>query len=326
MASPLLLRDGENVSGDMLQRILGSQFAGFPAISGIGTGFAAGGVGVMNKAWTGAALPTGHMVVSATGTTMVLTISAGWAVVIRDQGTSSFDPRAVLAELQASTTVTVSANSTGSTRNDTVCLKVDLNTAPSADGSNLVSAVILAGASGGALPNAPADGNLYLPLANIAVANGATSIAQANVTDKRRSGVSDYIPFGGRAHANAAQSVPNATTSKLLIGGTIDNDPNGNFDVANNRWWCPTPGRYAAIGQVHFSGAAVAGVFVEIFKNGASVSRGAEGTAFGSVVTDQLVLAAGDYLEAWATQSSGGAVNTVAGANVNFLAVNFLGP
>src|SRR4029077_18052083 len=95
------------------------------------------------------------------------------------------DPRCFFGESDANDTATVTANATGSTRNDTVCLKVDQNTAPTPHVSNLLSVVVIAGQSGGGLSNAPADGNLYLPLANVAVSNGAASIAQGNVTDKR---------------------------------------------------------------------------------------------------------------------------------------------
>lgn len=181
MAKRLLLRDAENISQDILQRLLGVEFWPLPVVGGVGTGFAAGGVGQKPTA------STGHLAVTANGTTMQMTILPGWAVTVRDAGGSTYDPRCLFAESDANdSSVTITSNSTGSTRNDTVCLKIDQNTAPTSDGSNLVSFVALAGASGGALPNAPTDGNLYLPIANIAVANGATSIAQGNVTDLRQ--------------------------------------------------------------------------------------------------------------------------------------------
>jgi hypothetical protein len=179
MAKRLLLRDAESISADFLQRILGSLLWNLPVVGGVGTGYSAGVVG---KAPTNS---TGHLAVTANGTTMVLTILAGWAHVLRDAGGSSYDPRLLFAESDAADAVTVTANSTGSTRNDTVCLRVDMATAPTSDGSNLVTFEIIAGQSGGGLSNAPNDGNLHLPLANIAVANGATSISQGNVTDKR---------------------------------------------------------------------------------------------------------------------------------------------
>src|SRR4029077_18310191 len=105
-----------------------------------------------------------HMAVTANGSTMVLTVLPGWAAVIRDAGGASYDPRALFAESDANdSSITITSNATGSTRNDTVCLRIDQNTAPASDGANLVSFSAIAGQSGGGLSNAPAAGNLYLP-------------------------------------------------------------------------------------------------------------------------------------------------------------------
>jgi hypothetical protein len=206
LAKRLLLRDAENFSQDQIQRILGSLLWNLPVVGGVGTGYSAGIVG---KAPT---TSTGHLAVTANGSTMVLTMLPGWASVLRDAGGTTYDPRTLFAESDANDTATVTNNSTGSTRNDTVCLKVDMNTAPTSDGSNLVSFAIIAGASGGGLSNAPADGNLYLPLANVAVANGATSIAQGNVTDLRRViPAAPNIP-GGTLPSGYAQATANQTT------------------------------------------------------------------------------------------------------------------
>lgn len=172
----------------MIQRVLGGLFWNLPVVGGVGTGYAAGVVGKNPTA------STGHLAVTANGATMVLTMLPGWAQIVRDAGASTYDPRILFAESDANDTATVTANATGSTRNDTVCLKVDMATAPTTDGSNLLSFVIIAGAAGGGLSNAPADGNFYLPLANVAVANAATLISQGNVTDKR---LSTLILSGG---------------------------------------------------------------------------------------------------------------------------------
>lgn len=214
MARRLLLRDAENISADMLQRILGMEVFPTAAVAGVGTGYAAGVIGKL----TGVAT-TGHLAVTANGTTMVLTVLPGWAAVVRDAGGSTYDPRALFAESDANdSSITITANATGSTRNDTVCLKIDQNTAPTSDGSNLVSFVAIAGQSGGGLSNAPADGNLYLPLANVAVANGATSISTGNVTDVR-TGVLDFAgelrltPPGGAASKMPAGTLANPSTT-----------------------------------------------------------------------------------------------------------------
>jgi len=209
LAKRLLLRDAENISADMLQRILGGLFWRTVTPGGIGSGFTPGVVGSAPTA------TTGHMATIADGVTMVLTILPGWAFAVRDAGGSTYDPRTMMAESDANDSVTITANATGSTRNDTVCLKIDMNTAPASDGANLVSFVALAGASGGGLPNAPADGNLYLPLANVAVANGAAFISQGNVSDLR----SALIATPGGTLPNGYKQV---IANQGSITGTVD--------------------------------------------------------------------------------------------------------
>ena len=329
MAKRLLLRDAENISADMLQRLVGGDSAGIGAIAGVGTGFAMGGVGKMNSNWLGtASLPTGHLVVSANGTTMVLAISPGWATILRDVGTSTFDPRAFFAESDANDSVTVSANATGSTRNDTVCMKIDLGTAPTSDGSNLVSFEILAGAAGGGLANAPADGNLHLPIANIAVANGATNIAQGNVTDKRIWMPTGINPFKARGFVTTPQAAFATGTNTKINIDTTTYDPNGNLDLTNHRYVAPVNGFYAVSATVSFAGA-VPGVEAAIFKNGVVYSRGSIGAGVAASnsagsVSDVVLLNIGDFVEVWALQCSGGNLADIAGAAVTYLSVALL--
>ena len=53
----------------------------------------------------------------------------------------------------------------------------------------------------------PVDGALHLPLANVAVGNGATLLSQANLTDKRIWLPSSVNPYKARAHNNASQAI-----------------------------------------------------------------------------------------------------------------------
>jgi hypothetical protein len=296
----------------MVQRIFGGLTAGLTGATGVGTGYASGGVGKINNTWLGTNPGTGHMLVTANGTTMVLTIAPGWAVVVRDQGGSSYDPRAFLVESDANDSVTITSNATGFTRNDTVCLKVDQSTAPASDGANLVSFVVLAGASGGGLPNAPADGNLYVPLANVAVANGATSISQANVTDRRLWNPSDVNPFKARALGNANQALAASTFTKVSLQ-SIDLDPNGNFDNATNfRYWAPVPGYYVISGVVSFAGTltAMTRYISMIYKTGVEIAGSRSSVVTSETTATQIIqvpttgiivkLSYLDYLELWA--------------------------
>ena len=208
MTAGLSLRDGSNVSEAVIQRILGVGIAAnMVGASGVGSGYNPGYVGSVDPSTT-------HFKVTANGTTLVLSISSGWAAIQKSSGLTSLDPRVQFGYNDAASTVTIASNATGSTRNDTICLRFEQVTAPDATGSNLPTVVIVQGASGGGLTAAPADSALYLPLANVAVANGATSIAQGNVTDLRKPfRTVGYVPLAWRGSLGAVDINTTSTTA-----------------------------------------------------------------------------------------------------------------
>lgn len=93
-------------------------------------------------------------------------------------------------------TVAVTANNSGNTRVDAVIAYVDLNETPVEDGGgdDVQKITVVAGTPAGS-PTAPDDGaiqsaigagNPWIKLAEVAVANGASGISNANITDTRR--------------------------------------------------------------------------------------------------------------------------------------------
>ncbi len=235
MTARMLFRDGENLADAMVRRMVslaGDSLFAVPA--GVGTGYSAGSVGAYNLA---AGANPNHFAVIADGVTRVLTIRPGWASVQKDSGLTTFDPQSHWASIDANSTVTIAANATGSTRNDTICLRIDQTTAPDATGSNLVTIVIVQGAAGGGLSNAPADGALYMVLANIAVLNGTAFIDQAHVTDLRSYVLGDtgwiqvsggvgfqnaWVDFGGGNPNAAYRRIGNVVRMRGIIKtGTI---------------------------------------------------------------------------------------------------------
>ncbi|HLY82657.1 MAG TPA: hypothetical protein VKQ71_06715, partial [Acidimicrobiales bacterium] len=216
MATRTITLPGESITAVHTQRVLAaaSGLADCPVAPGVGTGYTPAVVGKMNGQF--GATPN-HFSVSATGTTMVLTIQPGvlWAVV--DSGAASYDPRVLLWEMDATATATVTANASGTSRTDTVCVKLAIGTAPDTVGGNIGTIVILAGGASNALANAPVDGSLYIPLCNVVVANGATFVANANLTDKRM------------VHPSQARARMAATTAatSVVTGGTVQQ----NFDT-----------------------------------------------------------------------------------------------
>lgn len=198
MTARVLLRDGSKISEQMLQRLIAIDSYAIVLASGLGTGYSGGVVGRLPSA---AGADPNHFAVIADGATMVLTCRAGWALIQKDGGGVTMDPKGFYVNSDAPLSVTVPANATGGVRNDTICLRVDLTTAPAADGSNLLSLYCVPGASGGGLSNAPADastGAVYHPLAVVATPNAATLLTQGIVTDKRvGSKVNVTVPYAG---------------------------------------------------------------------------------------------------------------------------------
>jgi len=111
----------------------------------------------------------------------------------------------------ATTNKAISSNASGSTRVDLVCIKVDDGIAPGANGENAATIEIVAGTPGAGAPAVPND---HTKLAEVEVANGASSITNANITDYR-----------AQTGLDASKAIlANATYIKaLLAAGTLSN-------------------------------------------------------------------------------------------------------
>ena len=82
----------------------------------------------------------------------------------------------------ASTNVTITANSSGSTRVDRICVKIDTGATPTATASNVATLVAVAGTPGAGAPTVP---NNHLGLAQVSVSDGETTIDSGDITDER---------------------------------------------------------------------------------------------------------------------------------------------
>lgn len=90
-------------------------------------------------------------------------------------------------------TVAITANASGNPRKDAIVIYVNLSATPSNDGSGVITAAAIAGTPA-ASPSSPDDStiqsavgasNPFLRLADVTVASGASSIVDANITDRR---------------------------------------------------------------------------------------------------------------------------------------------
>lgn len=159
-------------------------------------------------------LAGGHLLVSANGTPdMSVDIAAGIGYVLNSAWTAfSSDQRYwdVIVDALVNN-LSISANPSGSTRIDKICLKVDVLASPNANASNVASVVVVAGTPGAGTPATPAD---HLLLATITVVNGATSIGPGAIVDSRvQIGIRDVIvrtnilPRSGTVASSATPSI-----------------------------------------------------------------------------------------------------------------------
>lgn len=89
---------------------------------------------------------------------------------------------AVVAGVNGERTLAIGSNSSGQTRYDLACLKIDPGAAPDYYASDVAELIIVVGTPGAGVPATPA---YHLALGEIAVVNGATEIENADITDVR---------------------------------------------------------------------------------------------------------------------------------------------
>jgi hypothetical protein len=131
----------------------------------------------------------------------------------------------------------------------------------------------------------------------------------------------------GRAERiTSVQSINSASATKVQLNSAIF-DSHGAWDVATNyRYTIPVAGYYCAMGGVTFAANATNIRIAMIYKNGAEVQRSQRNAPSGTQGEYVQVpwcakLIAGDYLELYAYQDSGGALN-VSNSTNTFLNVN----
>jgi hypothetical protein len=125
------------------------------------------------------------------------------------------------------------------------------------------------------------------------------------------------VPIAGAAfsaYQSSAQSVSNATFVKLTIN-TKEFDTSTAFDATTNYRFTPTVSGYYQVSAAVAYSNTTQDILVTIFKNGSEFKRGNYSRGANACVS-ALVFFNGstDYVESYTYQSSGGALNNVAGA------------
>jgi len=126
-----------------------------------------------------------------------------------------------------------------------------------------------------------------------------------------------------------AQSIPNATPTAILLDAT-DVDRDGGHSTNTSWYIANTAGWYQASAVVAFISNATGARFAWLQVNGATRKAEAAGppsSGFETAqnVTDTFFLNVGDYVEAYAYQSSGGALNTFIGLTTSRMTIAWQG-
>lgn len=154
-------------------------------------------------------------------------------------------------ESDATVNVTVSANASGNDRIDIACIKVDTGVTPDDEASNVASIIIVEGTPA-ASPSVPSTPNDHYKLAEIAVANGASSITNANITDRRNlaglKALARKTESGFMATLSTAdQSIPTGSTATKIQFNTTNHNVGSDYNTSSYQYVAPVEGEY------HFS-------------------------------------------------------------------------
>lgn len=120
-------------------------------------------------------------------------------------------------------------------------------------------------------------------------------------------------------YQSTAQSIPNSALTAVSIDTSVVDSYGGHSNVTNNSRYTPqVGGYYIVVGSYGCAANATGNRFVQIYKNGSLVNLGQNGgqaanaANAGSTQVLTIVLCNGttDYLEVYAFQNAGGALNT----------------
>lgn len=122
-----------------------------------------------------------------------------------------------------------------------------------------------------------------------------------------------------KGYQSAAQSIPTSTVTAISIDTTNIDTYGGHSNVTNNsRYTAQVAGYYLIIANAGFVPNATGNRLVEIHQNGGSALNIAQGVGLAPTTSNDAVVStatlsflnAGDYIEGYTYQTSGGALNT----------------
>lgn len=153
------------------------------------------------------------------------------------------------AKMGGDTDVVINDNISGNPRIDTICLKIDNTATPNGEGTNVASLVAVEGTPAGS-PSVPATPDNYLKLAEVAVANGFTSITTANITDKR---IYVNLKDDNAGWLNANETWAYASADAPTFTFTITGDKTAKYSIGMRIRLTQTTVKYFIVTKVAYS-------------------------------------------------------------------------
>ena len=133
-----------------------------------------------------------------------------------------------------------------------------------------------------------------------------------------------------RAYLSTTQSIAHATFTKILFDAE-SYDPGGNFDTANSRFVAPVAGMYMVAAAARITDATLVAdknYGLHIYVNGERVletwQQASTATRLTIFTFDIIQLNAGDYVEIYIYQDSGGSVDLQADSLSTFVSIHLL--
>ena len=132
----------------------------------------------------------------------------------------SNEPKFYEAIIDAEAEVAIGENTSGSTRIDLICVKIDKTITPDKHASNIATLVAVAGTPGAGAPTLPDN---YAKLAEVEVANGASTIVNADITNTRvQSKIDfDFLPKATGAVVNTGTEDAKIVTPKAIADSNV---------------------------------------------------------------------------------------------------------
>lgn len=187
---------------------------------------------------------------------MTVKVNTGRAYVFKGDGSNAYETR-----LDASVNATIDDNNDPDPRIDAIVIKIDLGATPNNLASNVASILVVEGTPA-ASPSAPSDsdiqtavgaGNPFYRLANVTVANGATSISDADISGTRGlTGFGQSAGSGGWTPAGQTWTYASADDPTFTL--TISGDHTATYSPGMRVKLTQTTEKYFIITKVAHSG------------------------------------------------------------------------